>query len=421
MNEEHRNIALPPPLPDVGGGPPPRLFANRPFVWLVVAEGFAGVALWGYFVAVFGDAAYRFDATPGQMGILLASFSIVFIPMAPAFGTLADRWNPQRMLILAALGSIGALALAFLARSVPWLYLSVGTVGLAHAAVMPARGALIPRLVESPQLVRANGMMGAARELAMILGPAIGGVAVGLGGRRAPYVVALAAVALAVAFYQLVPDRRLGAHHETSFLRDLARGVRVGMGVPVLRLLFAMGAAIMFLIGLLQALEPLYIRHVLDRGQAALGFIWSTHGAGAFLASLILIRLRRITGKEMTVIAWGTVLAGLGFLAYVATGSLPVAVGGNFVFGMGFVLFFTTSQALIQRISSAPGKVTSVFVVLSEVGPLVSALLVGVLGSIAVQAWLVGSAVAFLAIGLVVVGLIRRPALLVEEAPAGVS
>lgn len=418
MNERERHDVTLPPLPDVGGGPTPRLLTKAPFRWLVIAEGLTGIAMWGYFVAAFGDAAYRFEATSGQMGMLLASFSIVFIPAAPGFGTLADRWSPRWMLIIAALGSLGALVLAYVASSMLWLYLSVGTIGLTQGVVMPSRGALVPRLVGVTQLVRANGMIGAARELSMVLGPAIGGASVALGGRRAPYLVAGAAVGIALLFYHLVPDRRVGERHETSFLRDLARGVRVGLRVPVLRVLFAMGAAVMFLIGILQSLEPIFVKEVLERGQGALGLVWSVHGTGAFLASMILIRLRRAAGAEMAIIAVGLMLGGMGFIGYAASDVFAVAVAGTFVLGMGFVLFFTTGQALIQRISTAPGKVTSVFVVITEIGPLISALLVAALGRVSVQPWLVVSGAAFLAIGLVGMWVIRQPSLLAEEAPA---
>jgi len=414
---EGEGLIGPPPL-EVSGVPP-RMLANRPFLWLVLAEGFAGLGLWTYFLAVMGDAAYRFDATPGQLGILLASFSITFIPSTPPFGTLADRWSPQRMMVVAVVAFGGSLVVASMATSVTWLYLSMAWVGLAEGVLWPARGALIPRLVERDQLVRANGMIGLFRELPMALGPAMGGVAVGLWGRQAPYWVGLVALAVAFVFYALVPDRRVDGRIHDSFLRDLGAGLRVGLHVPVLRLLFATGMGAMLVLGLMQTLEPLFVRSVLARGQDALGFLWSMQGVGALLASILLIRLRRAVGAEMLVIAVGVVIGGAGLLLYAATGVYAIAIPGALLFGFGYPLFFSTGQALIQRISNAPGKVSSAFIVLSEIGPLVAALGIGVLGRVDVQLWLVGSAAGLLVLGGMVLWASRRPALLVEEAPAG--
>lgn len=422
MNDERRDDERrqepvgPPPL-EVGAVPP-RMLANRPFLWLVLAEGFAGLALWSYFLAVMGDATFRFQATPGQLGILLACFSITFIPSTPPFGALADRWSPQRMMVVAIAAFAGSLVVASFAPSLPWLYLSMAWVGLAEGVLWPARGALIPRLVERDHLVRANGMISLVRELPMALGPLLGALAVGLWGRHAPYWVGLAALAVSLLFYALVPDRRVDGRMHESFLRDLGAGLRAGMRVPVLRLLFLTGFAAMLVLGLMQTLEPLFVKEVLDRGQRSLGFLWSMQGVGALLASILLIRLRRAMGAEMVVIAIGVAIAGAGLLIYAATGAYAVAVPGAILFGFGFPLFYTTGQALIQRISSAPGKVSAVFVVISEIGPLVAALWIGVLGQVDVQVWLVGAAVGLLVFGGMGLWASRRPALLVEEAPA---
>lgn len=422
MNDErdddlrHREPVGPPPL-EVGAVPP-RMLANRPFLWLVLAEGFAGLALWSYFLAVMGDAAYRFDATAGELGILLASFSITFIPSTPPFGTLADRWSPQRMMVVAIVAFAGSMVVASLATSVLWLSLSMAWVGLAEGVLWPARGALVPRLVEPDQLVRANGMIGLVRELPMALGPALAGAAVALWGRHAPYWVGLGGLAAAFVFYLLVPDRRVDARIHDSFLRDLVGGLRSGGRVPVLRLLFMMGAGAMLALGLMQTLEPLFVRRVLDRGQDALGFLWSMQGVGALLGATLLIRLRRAVGAEMRVVAVGVSLAGAGLLVYAATGSYAAAVPGAILFGAGYPLFFSTGQALIQRVSTAPGKVSAVFVVISEVGPLVAALGIVVLGQVDVRIWLMGAAVGLLVLGAAGVWASGRSALVVEEAGA---
>ena len=416
-DERRQEPTGPPPL-EVGAVPP-RMLANRPFLWLVLAEGFAGLGLWSHFLAAMGDAAYRFHATPGQLGILLASFSITFIPSTPPFGALADRWSPQRMMVVATAAFAGSLVLASLAPSVEWLYLSMAWVGLAMGVLWPARGALVPRLVERERLVRANGMISLVRELPMALGPLMGAVAVGLWGRQAPYWVGIAALALV--FYVLVPDRRVHGPLHDSFLRDLGAGLRAGMRVPVLRLLFLTGFAAMLVLGLMQTLEPLFVKDVLDGGQRTLGFLWSMQGVGALLASVLLIRLRRAVGAEMRVIAVGVAIAGAGLLLYAATGVYGVAIPGAVLFGFGFPLFYSTGQALIQRISTAPGKVSAVFVVISEVGPLVAAVGIGVLGRVDVQVWLIGAAAGLLVFGGMGMWASRRPALLVEEAPFGVS
>lgn len=417
MSDRDRGEIAPPPLHEVSAEPP-RLLANRPFVWLGGGELLSGTALWAFFLAVLGDASFRFDATPGQLGFLLACFSITFIPSAPAFGTVADRWSPKLMIMLGVVGAIPPLIAGFLARSLVPLYVSMALAGVAEGAVWPARGALVPRLVPSDRLVQANGMIGAARELPVILGPAAGGLLAAVWGRGGPYVLALGLLLSALGLYALVPDRRAERPSDVSFLRDLGVGLRAGMGVPVLRVLFLAAFAMMLLFGVFQVLEPAFVRSILGRGQDALGFLWSVGGIGAFLASLALIRLRRAVGAEILIVGLGVVAAGVGTLVYAGPGVYGWAIVGSAVLGVGFALFFAMGQALIQRISDAPGKVSGVFVVIGEIGPLLAALGIGTLGTLDLQRWFVGAGVLFVVVGALVLWASRRPAMLAEEAPA---
>jgi MFS family permease len=99
--------------------------------------------------------------------------------------------------------------------------------------------------------------------------------------------------------------------------------------------------------------------------------------------------------------AVGLTGGGVGFFLYIGTSSPTISLAGAFLFGMGFTFFSSPGQALIQRVAEHPGKVTSVYAMLSEGGPLVAALLVAALGGlITVQPWLVTAAILFTVLGL---------------------
>ncbi len=393
-------LEVPRPHPD--SGRPPRLLAIRPFLWLVLGEMLANVGLWSFFVAIEGEAVFRFDATPGQLGIMFSAYSLTFIPASPAFGLLADRWSPKRLLLLAHGSAIVVLFVASRAPSLPWLVLAMGLFGLAESVVWPARGALVPLLVQEDRLVQANGMMGLAWQVPLVVGPALAAVAVRALGSDGPYYLAMTAVALSIPLYMLIPDRRKdrGERHE-PFLADLAGGFREGWRTPVLRALIVRAMAAYVLLGVVITLEPLYIKDVLGRGQDFLGVMFSVTGAGAALGSLALAGLKHGVGREHLLLALGLTGGGVGYLLYIGTSSPTICLVGAFLFGLGFTFFSSPGQALIQRVAAHPGKVTSVYSMLGEGGPLAAALVVAVAGGlIAVQPWLVVSAVLFIALGL---------------------
>jgi predicted MFS family arabinose efflux permease len=389
------------PHPDSGG--PPRLLAIRPFLWLVLGEMLANVGLWSFFVATEGEAVFRFDATPAQLGIMFSAYSLTFIPAAPAFGLLADRWSPKRLILIAHSSAIVVLFVASRASSIPWLMLAMGLFGLAESVVWPARGALVPLLVDEGRLVQANGMMGVAWQVPLVVGPALAALAVRIIGPDGPYYVGMTAVALSIPLYMLIPDRRKdrgGKKHE-PFFADLGGGFREGWRTPVLRSLIVRAMAAYLLLGVVITLEPLYIKDVLGRGQDFIGVMFSVTGAGAALGSLALAGLKHGVGREHLLLALGLTGGGVGYLLYIGTSSPTICLVGAFLFGFGFTFFSSPGQALIQRVAAHPGKVTSVYSMLGEGGPLAAALVVAVVGGvIAVQPWLVVSAVLFIALGL---------------------
>jgi predicted MFS family arabinose efflux permease len=399
----------------------PRLLTNRPFLWLVAGDSFATLGRWAFFLAAVGDAAYRLDASPAQVGFVLASFSLPLIVVSPLYGAAADRWSPKLLLVFTVAASVGPPFVAIRANSLASLFVATMLYGLLHGAVMPSRGALVPRLVPADQLVRANGMISAAFSAQLVVGPALAALLVRLGGPHAPYLVTVGASALAFVAYLAVPDRRKqdAGGPGQAILAGVSSGFREGWRNPALRNLLGISVSIWFLIGLLIALEPLYIKDDVGGGQDFLGVVWAVYGAGEVAGSVLLARTRRGAGREPSLVAFGLLLASVGFLLYVSVASPVAVIAGNVVFGIGFPFYTATSNALIQRVARHPGKVTAAFSMAGEGGPVAAAVLLAVAGgALSVRGWLLVSGVVFTVVALAALGVARRQVVRQEAASA---
>lgn len=165
--------------------------------------------------------------------------------------------------------------------------------------------------------------------------------------------------------------------------------------------MFILDICVWFLVGQLITLEPTYIKADLGLGQDFLGLVWTVYGVGELIGSLILTRVRQGAGRELVFAARGLLLAGVGFLAYVSVAAGGAAIVANIVFGIGFPFFVASSNALIQRVASAPGKVSAAFSMVGESGAVVSALLLTAVGpGISVRAWLLVSGALFTVVAL---------------------
>lgn len=387
------------------GALPPRLLANTPFLWLVASYGVSQLGFWAFFLGVIGEAGYRFHAGAFEMAILFSAFSFAFIPLTVPFGMAVDRWSPKWLMILGTLVSLAAVGVAVWAPSVGWLYWAFALDGVGAATMIPARGSMTALLVDQAVLVRANGMLNGASMLAVIVGPALAGL-LEQGAVFSPsiYWYTMGVVVVGAFLLLLVPDRRPRAVERGGVLTDLAEGFRVSWRQPELRALLVLATFIWFLTTVLVTLEPLFVKDVLHRGLDVLGFLWSAHGVGALVGALAVMRFRRAAGREVLLLGVSLIVAGIGFLTYVGTPLLGIAVAGNVVLGVGFAWFLTLSQALVQRVAEEHlrGRVTGVLGMIQETAGLACALALAAIGGLvtSVQPYLVGSAAVLAVSGL---------------------
>jgi predicted MFS family arabinose efflux permease len=388
----------------------PRLLTNRPFLWLVLGDSFAQLGRWAFFLAVLADATYRFDATPAQVSLVIGLFSLPLILVSPLHGAVADRASAKWLLVATSFASISVPLVVLSSTSLAWLYAGSALYGAIHAAELPARGAMVPRLVAKDRLVQANGMLSGALAVQMIVGPGVAALLARVGGPTAPYYVTLVAAIVAGCSFLVMPDRRRAEPPaRRGMFADVSAGLREAWRSPGLRTLLFLDLSVWFLIGLLISLEPSYIRRELGLGEDFLGLVWSTYGAGELIGALLLSRVRRGGGRELVLAARGLLLAAVGFLIYVTVVVPWTVIAANVVFGIGFPFFTASAQAMIQRVAGHPGKVSAAFSMVGEAGPVTGALLLaGVGGALSVRGWLLGAGVLFAGVALAASAVSRR-------------
>ena len=263
------------------------------------------------------------DGRPLMVSLVqAASLLPVFLLALPA-GALADIVDRRRFLIAAQLWmSAMALLLCVLTMSGEvgaWGLLALTfALGMGSAVNFPAWAAVTPELVPRADLTQAIVLNGIGFNLARALGPAFGGLLVGLAGAEAAF--ALNALCFFVLVAALVAWRREATRlrlPNEHFVPAMRTGVRFVSASPVLRgtiqralVTFAAGAAIW---GLL----PLVVRQRLGLGPEAFGLMLGAMGAGAVTAGMVLPRLRARMSRSRLVVGatagLGLSLAVLGF------------------------------------------------------------------------------------------------------------
>lgn len=270
--------------------------------------------------------------------------------LGPIAGTLADRADQRRLMLLAMLGQ--ALAYGVIALSLPPLPILLALVTVASVlatAFAPAGRSAVPSLVPEGDLVPANSLMGIALTLQGTAGPALGGILIATAGVRG----ALAANALTflLASGSLARLRRLPAERAeggpTGLLRGTGEGIAFALRHRLARaLILGLGLGVMF-----AAVDDVALvflaREELGAGALGYGVLAAVYGIGLAAGSVAFRRVR--LGRAETAFVGGLFLTGLGGLL---TGLAPVfaaAAVTQAVAGSGNGLDVVATDTLVQR------------------------------------------------------------------------
>lgn len=160
-------------------------------MWTTVVIDLIG---FGIAIPVLNPFARQLGSTPLMIGFIGAAFSLAQFVVAPMLGRLSDRIGRKPVLILSLAGTaIGSLATGL--ATAPWMLMAARAFDGASGATLGVAQAAVADIAPPRRRAALLGMLGAAFGIGFTIGPAISGVAVLLGGRRAPFFVAAAMAA----------------------------------------------------------------------------------------------------------------------------------------------------------------------------------------------------------------------------------
>jgi MFS family permease len=307
------------------------------------------------------------------VGVVVGAFALSAVVCRPIAGRLADARGRRRIVVTGLLvtGLAGVLYLPPL--GVAGLVVARMVLGIGEGLVFTAGATWIVDLAPPARRGQTIGLFGLAVWGGLALGPLIGEGIYALAGYRAVFVFAAVSPLLGAALAQRVPDEhRPPAGGRQARAALVPRPVR-GPGVAMALANVGYGTMAGFVVLLLA-----------DRGIGGGAGVFTAFAASVVGARLVAGRLPDRLGPRVTAAAAGLAEAvGLALLA--AASSLPVALAGALVMGVGFSLLFP-SMALIVVARMGPerrGAAMGAFSAFFDVGVGVGAPLAGAVAALA--------------------------------------
>jgi MFS family permease len=279
------------------------LIQQRPFVlfWLARLASTMGYHM---LALTIGWQIYEITNSAFDLGLIGLIQFVPAVVLTLLIGHAADRYD--RRLIVRTAQSVYALAAVMITIALfagvlgrDLLFAAVFMIGCARAFEMPTAHALAPTLVPSPLIPRAVAAWTSANQMAVICGPALGGVIYVL----SPVVVGVICLAFFVCSITLInfvrsqspaPPREPPTFAAVFAGFEYIRSRRRLLGVITLDLFVV-------ILGGATALLPIYARDILAVGPIGLGLLRSAPAAGALITSIVLARypVERHIGRKM--------------------------------------------------------------------------------------------------------------------------
>ena len=348
---------------DMPSPPSLRLIEQRPFVlfWLARLAATTGYQM---LALLIGWKIYALTGSAFDLGLVGLIQFVPAVVLTLLIGHAADRYDrrtivrvAQIVYAVAALMITAALIAGVLTRDL--LFAVVFMIGCARAFDMPTGHSLVPSLVPPKLLARAVAAWSSANQVAVISGPALGGLIYAFN----PVIVsALCTVffTAAVVFVTYVRPRSQPQSREPPTLRSALTGFAFIRHRPRLLGVISLDLFVI-LLGGATALLPVYAKDILNSGPIGLGLLRSAPAAGALLTTIVLSHypIERWIGPAMfaSVAIFGIATVAFGLSTWMPLSLVALAVLGASD-SISVVIRFTLVQ--IETPEDKRGRVSAV-------------------------------------------------------------
>jgi len=286
---------------------------------------------------------------PGTVSVVLLCVALPQL-LGPVAGAVADRVDQRGLLACCEAGQGVVYTVIAAGRPPqPVLLPLVTAAGTLTALMSPAGRSSVPRLVPAARLPQANALLGLARNLQIVAGPAIGGVLAGLAGVSAAFALNAGSFFVsALLLTRLGPLPPQPGTTQDTMIAGVRAGLRYAARNPLLRAL-TLGTLVFVSFAATDNVALVFlVRRSLHGSAAGYGVATAAFGVGMVAASLTLAAWAGRRSDAFWVIG-GVSLGAVGTAVTGVAPALVLACAGQVLAGAGNTADLVGTDTLIQQ------------------------------------------------------------------------
>jgi MFS family permease len=319
---------------------------------------------WGQLVSLIGTwmqqtamswFVYQITNSKLLLGVVAAMGSAPMMLSSVWGGSLADRY-PKRSILLAtqAAQMICAFVLAagvWAGFATPLFIIVIAALnGVAMGFDMPARQAFTVEMTSREDLLNAISLNSSIVNGARVVGPSVAGLLIGwVGVAMCFFLNGVTFIAVIAGFLMMRLPAFQRPAHAVSVGEHAWNGIVYSMKHPRVRTILLLFLAVGVFGWSYVVLMPAFARDVLNRGANGYGILMSASGTGAFIGALVVATYGHLFTPRKLALG-GIWVFSIALFALSLSRNFYVALACLLVAGFGMLLFFSTSNTVLQTI-----------------------------------------------------------------------
>ena len=302
-----------------------------------------------------GWLVYQLTGSKALLGLVAAASSAPMLFFATLGGWLADRYPKRNVVVItqscSMILSFTMAALVWSGWVRPWHIIVLAVLGgVTMAFDMPARQSFVIEMTSREDLMNAISLNSSAFNCARIIGPSIAGFLIDRVSMAACFFLdGLSFIAVITGLLMMRLPKHVPIVSKTGALGQALEGFRYIWEHPRPLTILSLFAVVGIFGWSYSVLMPAFAQDVMHLGAHGYGILMAGSGVGALIAALTVASAGHILPTR--VMALGGVWIFSGALALLAfTRNLYVGGALLTVVGFGIVLYFSTSNTVLQSI-----------------------------------------------------------------------
>lgn len=332
------------------------IIKNKDFMLLMLSNTFSRLGTRISYIALMARA---FELTNNPMSLAIVSILdlIPSIICGTCLAYLIDKLSKKKIIFMCNFICVFASLFLVFTDNIYILYLIVFLVGGMDELVYSAKSALEPQIVMNKEdLIYSNSLKSFFTQITSIVGPALGGILVALGGYKLAFLINAFSYAIPVLGITGIKyeEEQQKIDVKTLFsVKNLFRENKDGLiyisSFPKIKQVFIVSAIIQLIYGLQGPLLFPFVVEAFQIDSGYAGFLFSASGIGGLIGSLLAVKIYK--GNIMTLFSGILFFDGCMFFAFTQSRIFWLSVLLFTFAGAIGTIFETIANQAIQEFS----------------------------------------------------------------------